>query len=326
MEGKDLNEIIVKAVLANIPEGIKPIVYLRDVLDISRESVYRRLRSEIPFSVDELSKLALTLGFSFDEIIAGRGEDGFPLDFDLKSVSNASNAYISLYREYHHYMQIVLEDKKSETFMALNEIPALFTILSDSLFKFDYYKWTTANLKRANRCSFSELRIPSELQSLREKIANNMKKVSNVTLILSPVAYLSLIKSIQYYYQRKLLTPDELLQLKNDLLDFIKIGEKMVSYGYYNPDCKVDFYLSTLFVNSNTLLLKYNETTEVHFWIYSNTPLIIQNPVVCSIQKEWFQSLKKHSTLISLSNEILQADFYAKQYEYIETYLGGSEV
>jgi hypothetical protein len=316
-----LNGIIVNAILEHIPTGEKPVSYIMKVLGLSRESVYRRLRKEIPFSVAELAKLALSLEISVDRIIEKSEANNFSFDLRLKKTANSANAYIKLFQVYNHYLQNVIKTKDSETFMALNEIPPLFTILSDNLFKFDYYKWFITNKKKSKQCSFSDLSIPDELLTMRKKAYINIQQVNNVSVLFSPTTYLSLIKNIQYYYHRKLLTRDELLLLKNDILDFINLGEKIVTSGYYNPNSKVDFYLSPLFINSNILYLKYGKTAEAHFWVYQNIPLIVQNPEICSIQKEWFQSLKKRSTLISLSNEILQAGFYTKQREYVKAYL-----
>jgi hypothetical protein len=321
----NLNETIVNSVLARIPEGVKPIDCLTKLLALSRESVYRRLRSEIPFSVDELAKLALNLDFSMDEIIEGSNKERLFFDIPSKAPFNSSNDYISLFKDYNNYLQALTGSKKSQVIMALNEMPPLFSIFFDNLSKFSYYKWINNNTENSNQHSFSELSIPPELQSLREQIITNFKKITDALLILSPNVYLSSIKSIQYFYQRKLLTEDELRLIKNDVLSLINWGIKVVQHGFFASDSKVDIYLSPLYFNSSLLLLKYDENTEAHFWIYPDRPLIITSTEICIRQKKWLQTLKKQSTLITQSSEILQVDFFDKQYQYVEKYLVENE-
>jgi len=64
----NLNKRIVASILKHIPENEKPVVYLINILNISCESIYRRLRGDIPFSIEELVKLASNLDFSIDTI------------------------------------------------------------------------------------------------------------------------------------------------------------------------------------------------------------------------------------------------------------------
>jgi hypothetical protein len=324
MKQMDLNEIIVNAVLKNIPKNIKPVSYLMDLLELSRESVYRRMRKEIPFSMEELARLSLDLGFSIDEIIEGnRNERVF---FDLQSNMSicSSDSYSMMFQSYDNYLHILLNARQTKVLMALNQIPALFLAYFNGLFQFSYYKWHCETSENASKRYFSDLVIPSELYSLKEKVVNETKNVNDIQIILSPYIFLDTIKEIQYYYHRKLLKNEELIQLKNDMLNLINLVEKIAQSGGFGTDAKTDLYLSSLYLTSNTVLLNYDDTTETHLWMYMTNPMIIRNTEVCEMQKKWLQSLKKHSTLITQSNEILQAEFFDKQREYVESFLMGN--
>jgi hypothetical protein len=318
----NLNEVIVNTILRSIPQNIKPVNYLMDLLELSRESVYRRIRREIPFSMEEITKLSLTLGFSIDEIIEGsKTERKF---FDLQILSDFSEAYIWLFKEYDNYLQNILNAKKSRVLMALNHIPPLFSTFFDNLSKFFYYKWLNENVEDMSNRSFADLHIPNESILLQEKITTSCKKINNVVMILSPHIFLSTIKDIQYFYRRKLLNNDELQLLKNDIFDLIDLGEKIAKSGSFNAGSHMDFYLSTLNIHSNSIYLHYDNVRETHFWIYSANPMIIRNSEICDMQKKWVYSLKKHSTLITESNEILQIEFFNRQREYVKELLNGT--
>jgi hypothetical protein len=318
-----LNDKIVNTVKNAIPRNIKTTDCLMEILGLSRESVYRRIRKEIPFSIGELIKLSLTLGFSIDEIVEGNKSTHFVPD--LQSPTVQFNGFISLFHEYNNYFNILATAKETETFLALNEMLPLFTVFNENLFKFSYYRDICTNSKKICNTSLSELKIPRELRSLYEKLVTNIHFVKDVVLIFSPNIYLSLIKRILYFYQRKLLTVDEFLMLKEEVLNLIDVGDKITKYGF-GADANIDIYLSSLHINSNTLYINYDETVETHFWIYDSNPLIIKNKDICVMQKEWFQSLKKRASLITQSNEILQDNFFNEQRKHVKTYLDAEAV
>ena len=60
----NLNKIVLTKILDIMPENLKPVTLLMEVLDIGKESAYRRLRGEKPFSMEEIYKLSLVLNFS----------------------------------------------------------------------------------------------------------------------------------------------------------------------------------------------------------------------------------------------------------------------
>jgi hypothetical protein len=319
MVESNLNGIIVNTILRSIPKNIKPVIYLMDLLDLSRESVYRRIRREIPFSMEEITKLSLTLSFSIDEIIEGsKKERKF---FDLQIPSDFSEAYIELFKDYNNYLQNLLTAKKSQVLMALNHIPPLFSAFFENLSRFFFYKWMTENMEDISGQSFSNFRMPDDLAGIQEKIVINCQKVNNVLLIFSPHVFLSTIKDIQYFYKRKLLSKEELQSLRKDILDLIDLGERIAKNGCFSAGTHMDFYLSTLNVHSNSIYIQYDNVSETHFWIYSSNPMVIRNTEICDMQKKWIYSLKKHSTLITESNEILQIEFFNKQRTYVQELL-----
>jgi hypothetical protein len=60
---------------------------------------------------------------------------------------------------------------------------------------------------------------------------------------------------------------------------------------------------------------------EAIFWIFSINPVNIFSPELCKLQKKWLLSLKRQSTLISQSNEILQNDFFDSQRAFLNNNL-----
>ena len=77
----NLNKSVLDKILNCIPENIKPVNYLMDILDLGKESAYRRLRGEKALSLEEIHKLSVELSFSLDEILGNKNTNTFTFNY-----------------------------------------------------------------------------------------------------------------------------------------------------------------------------------------------------------------------------------------------------
>ena len=317
-EVDDLNGIIVNIVLKNIPKDIKPVIYLMDLLDLSRESVYRRIRGDIPFTVDELATLALTLNLSLDEIIGGTKSERIFFDLGLRKKESPVDLIAAMLQDTNHYFELLAKSNNSNMLIALNCVYPIFTVYFPNLLKFNYLKRLVEIQNNLPKNYFSTLTLPQELLVSQQKLKDGIKNIGKMTFILSPNISLGVIKDIQYYYQRKLISKEDVEILKEDLLEMMDVAENIAKTGKLKEGkLQIDIYISIPYINSNTIYMEYDNNSEVHYWIYPNSPMIIRNSAISDIQKQWFLSMKKSSTLITQSNEILQVNFFDAQRKLI---------
>jgi hypothetical protein len=237
-----------------------------------------------------------------------------------RAEKNPDNFFLFMLKKYTELIEKVSIAKKIEAAMAFNSFPPPFFIDFPNLFKFSYFKWLYQEIGTSQTESYSEIILPSEAIVFQRKMRENLTQKRNTVLILDMDIFMNLIKEIQYFYQRRLLTDEELLLLKEDTVRLIEQYEKIAQSGLFGSS-KVQLYLSSLVVNSNTICYKYDDKTEPLFWIFTVNPVIIQNSGFIAMQIKWLNSLKRQSALITQSNEIMQAAFFSQQREYIDQYL-----
>ena len=315
----DLNKRLVENVLKHIPKNEKPVVYLVNTLNISCESAYRRIRGDIPFTVSELIMLATNLEFSIDDIYDKEKQNHAFYDFS-RMEKNSTDFFLLMLKKHNELLEKLSYAKKIEIMMAFNTFPPPFFTGFLNLFRFAYYKWLYQDGEIYRNMPFSETVIPDEVILLQKRMGGNLMKGAVAILILDSAIFLNMIKEIQYFYQRRLLTNEEMLLLKEETVHLIEQYEDIAQIGMYG-NAKVQLYLSSLCVNSNTVYYKYDDKTDPLFWIFTVNPVVIQNAEFTSMQLKWLNSLKRQSALISQSNEILQAEFFFQQREYIKKYL-----
>jgi hypothetical protein len=313
----DLDKLLIDKVFENIPSDVNPVDYLMDVLHISRKSVYRRKKGELPFSFEEIVILSKVLDFSIDELIAKSNENQAVFTHKADTLFEAKETFISMLEKYLDFYKKASLAKSFEGVFTMNRILLIFALNTTHLFRFFYYMWVHQGYNIPSNFRYSEMEFPPEILALSEKVWEYVRNVGNTTIILDELVFKNIFNEITYYYQRELLTTEEYIQLKDELLAYIKRLEIIVSLGTNEYGSNYAVYLSKLNIESNSCCYKIDDDIESSFWVFGISPLYTTNNFVFTSHKKWIDSLKKYSTLISQSNELLQSKFFNEQYNYI---------
>jgi hypothetical protein len=318
-----MNDLFISKILDDIPSNIKPVDFLMDSLNIGKESAYRRIRGDIPFSFREISALSLKLGFSVDELVGKSKKTRIFFGRQGDASYTPSESFVEMLTNFYQYYVDLYESPKSKVIISMNKIFVVFLIGYDPLFKFYYYKWTYETTDVPLNYGYSEVTIPDEVLSLYHKIKAYLLKTSELTFdfIADRYTFLNIIRDIHYYYKRKLISDEELSVLKKDLNYFNSQTEESLHNGVSKSGSIFNYYLSTINVETNSSYTVINDRVRSDFWMYPINPVIIYDQEICAIHKKWINSLKKYAVLITHSNEVLLADFLNEMNEYV-THLG----
>ena len=314
----NLRNIVASKILSNISPHVKPIDYLMDSLNISRESVYRRIRGDISFTLEEIAKLSVELEFSIDELIIKDMHSRIFFDLHTNNAQSSSDAFVTMFEQCFKSFNDASHTKDFESIMILNHVPFGFIVFHNHLLKFSYYRWMHQSQESSLKYCYSDVTLPKELIDSQQKAIESLKKIRNNTFILSQDVFLNLIREIQYYYKRRLINDDECNLLRNDLLNMVNSVENIAQTGCDKFGVKYNLYLSALNIESSSLYIKNNDQTKSQFYVNALEPLSVSNPSLCELHKKWLDSMRKYATLITQSNEILQVQYFNKQRSYID--------
>lgn len=318
MRDNEQNERLVAYITKRLPQNIKKVTFFTDLLDLSNESAYRRLRGEIPFTLEELVKLSKELDFSIDEALAKDNTDKAVFDLKTDMLSDPQEAFLNILTSYCDDVILEVEGQNRNALVSLNHMILPFSFRYSNMFRFNYYKWIHQSQDVSLNYSFSDVVLPLEINLLRKRAAELSDMVDNTTMILDNNIYLHTIKDMQYYYRRNLITKEEFKQIKEEFIFMIEQTERLVQTGLNRFGKSRYYYISPLSIKSNIVLVHYDATVISHLWYNSLTPISTTNSKLCSDHVAWLNSLKKYSSLITQSNEILSSEFFNQQRKYAE--------
>jgi hypothetical protein len=288
-----------------------------DTLDIGRESAYRRLRGEIPFTLDEASKLSLELGFSMDTVVCEKRINRIFLDVHTEH-PDLSKRFLSMLHRYCGVVSHTSKDDNSEILSVRNRLPLSILIQNEHLFRFYYYNYVH-HTGRPDDHLFADTVIPEEIASYRKEFLSRMPNVNKFCFIINSRSFfLSLCREIQFSYSRNLITDDEVHTLQNAMHELLNYIMRLVETGEDDIRNNIVFYLTYTEVSTNSACISYGENIMSQFWIYYNYFIEIRNSEICYMHRNWFDSMKKYSILITKSNEIFQSKFFDQQRSHID--------
>ncbi|MDR0748571.1 MAG: hypothetical protein LBF62_03235 [Tannerellaceae bacterium] len=315
---KNLNKMLAERILEKIPSNIKPVEYLMGTLGLARESVYRRKRGELSFSFKEIVKLSKELNFSIDEVIEKDSKDKVIFNIRNNALYNPEETFMAMLREYLNFVRKNFEARQTEMIITQNRVIPIYALNSRYLFKFFYYKWMHQGYQVPLNFYYADVVVPAEILALKDRLISYINQLSNYTFIIDPLTYKNTFDEILYYYERSLITKEELLILKDSFQSLLKHTESLVQRGVNDFGGTYQFYLSSLNIESNTIYAKYDGMVESFLWLYHVNPINTNDKYMCATHKKWLDSMRRCSSLITHSNEILQAKFYNEQYKYLE--------
>lgn len=317
---KDFNKLLIERILGNIPSHIKLVPYLMQKLNLGQESVYRRLRNEVPFTFAEVIILSAEFGFSVDEIIGSVNDNYSFLKVKKDTLSNAKDTFLNILNIFHDVALRMVEAKKTTLQATGNNVRVTDLLNYEYLFRFYYFKWVHQTYGIPPDFIFSKMVIPPEIITLKNKTSNLMKQVKNIEyiLIVDQYVFLNIVKEVQYYYKLKLLSDEEISLISQDIHKHINLCGSLVQENLDDYGIKYNMYVSILNIESNTSCITCDDKPQAFFSIYPICRTYSFDQKIAEMLLKWYESMKKCSTLITQSNEYLRVNFFRKQHEYVD--------
>ena len=293
----ELNTGLVNAVREKLPSKDNLANALMDILYIGKEAIYRRLRGEVPFTLTEAAIISRKLGISLDKMIGVSFQDNAVFDMNIVGSNKPLETYYSMLEKQVELFHAVEEDENSEIGTSSNIIPQTLSLNYD----------------------IDELNIPQNMVDKQKEYARMVSRIHSVDYIWDNMIFSHLVTDIQYFCSIHLITDEDKNLLKEELFVLIDEMEALAARGKSKAGNDVRIYISNINFEATYSYLETSSTQLSLIRIYSINSITTQDPEMFRGLKEWIQSLKKFSTLISESGEMQRIQFFKQQREIIST-------
>ncbi len=311
-----------------LPENTSFVDELADILNISLDSAYRRMRGQTALSIDEVSILC----------------NHYKVSFDL--VTNTSKNIVFHYDKldqiagFELYLSSILEDMKKirnadnkQIIYAAIDVPIFhhFNYPELSAFKMFYWMKAVMDIPELTNKKFSVQHIDKRFAELGKQIYETYCYIPSVE-IWTEETINSLIKQIEFYWESGnfVSKQDALMvcrQVQNEVNTLKLQAEK--SNKLMDEDGKEEnaftLYFSDIEIGNNCIFTKRANIDQVYLSVHTFNKIITANRAFTSDTKVWLNNLIKKSNLISGVSEKNRYKFFRSIESKVDNLLGKIE-
>ena len=311
METNELQQQIFIYLKENIPPHLSLVDELCDLLDLSTDSVYRRIRGEKPISLAELKKICEHYHLSLDQMLQLQNES---ILFDAPGMNGIPGEFVDYMKGMLKQFKYFNSFKKRESQYLCKDAPIWCFYLFPEMAAFKTFFWskTINNHPALRNKSFSLKEYPfDDCFAIGQQILQEYNQIDSVELWNLESIHSSINQVAYYRDAGNFKTPadfDAVVISFHQMIDHLEQqAEKGVKFlpgatdvSYKAP---IEFYVNELILGNNTMLLSLDNkklsmiTYSVFHYLFTTDPRFAAKA------SETFNTLISRSTLISGTGE-----------------------
>jgi len=312
----------------------KSLVYeLAELLGVSTDSIYRRLRGETLLTIDEIALLCKRFNISFD-ILSGNTSGLVTFQFSLlKDVEG----YLAHWNYMLNDMKQIAAAEKKQVIYAAVDIPLFhhFKFPELATFKLFYWMKEVMNEPSLKDKSFNPDWLIPELLQISKEIYSTYCEIPAIEIWTESTVN-SMLKQIEYYWETGQFASKELALLIVDkaideIETIIKQAENCSKTDKpSDPGSeKLNFqiYQSDIEIGNNCVYTIRDNFSAVYMGFLTFNTMATNNEIYCRETEVWLTNITKKSTLISGIAQKQRYQFFRKiiqRYEALKLNISGS--
>lgn len=318
----EMQELFIKHLKNTVPASVSLADDIADLLKISNDSAYRRLRNETVLSLDETYKICKHYRISADAIFS-KQTNAVTCNY-IKLTDSAEN-FESYLLSLENQLKQISKAENAKIIYAAEEIPIFHSFHSEKLsaFKLFYWQRSVLNIKEYQTKKFDWDVISEKLLRIAKNIHTIYLKIPS-TEIWTVDTIQTTVKQIEYYFESgafkekedAITILNELKQLAQSINRYAeeenkneKPNSSIAQFGLYNSD---------LVIGTNCIHVTMNEQIVSYISFNTLNSLTTTNQQFCEEIEHWMKNLIKKSTLISGVAEKQRFQFFNKTYKSID--------
>jgi len=305
--GEPAQLILMQRLKEALPANISLVDALADLLQVSNDSAYRRMRGETALSIEEISAICRHFKFSFDSFI--NSSDDALVNFKYNKMDGNEDGFKAYFKSIRNDLQKFMHFAEKEVIFAAEDIPVFHQFFSPELTAFKMFYWNKSilNAKDFEDKKYDSTLIDDELKATAAEIYDMYAKLPSIE-IWSDDTVNSTIKQIEFYWEAGIFKTkaDALLicDKVTEMLDRIKrqaelnvkvdSNEKPVS-----AESNYALYHSDVMIGNNCILVTTAGIKATYLSYHTFNTILTTNPGFCAETDHWLKNLIRKSNLIS---------------------------
>jgi len=311
---------IFKKIKSKLPPNLSLVFEITDVLGVSQDSAYRRIRGEKPLTVEELFKLRDHFEISLDQF---GGEDSGIVNFKCSAIGAKTFKVSSWLEKVYNDLHQINALQNREIIYAAKDPPLFhyFQLPEIAAFKVFFWEKTLFQFPEYEEKMFCLDEISNEtLQKGRKTLALAAKLPT--TEIWNEQTFKILLSQIEFYWVSGFFSNnDDFFNILDKAEKWIHHIQKEAEYGFkylYGTqpegiENNFQLYVNEVVLNDNTILVRTNLGYSAYLTFNVLSLLHTTNHTFCLELDRYFKGILRKSNKISVSGAKERNRFFNEQ-------------
>jgi hypothetical protein len=324
MENATIQQLLLGLVQDQIPDKYSLVFELSELLGVSTDSIYRRLRGETALDINEIQKICLHYNISFDSI-CGTRETGLVsfLYQPVKELSDFKKWMATITTN----LKALQHKKDAHIIYAAIDIPVFhnFRFPLVSYFKTLYWLKSITNHPDYQNIKYSINSINPEFVAAGNAMHQLYSSIPTTEIWTDLITY-SLVRQIEYYWDSgEFATKDDALALCDEVGNEFTYLQNAADSGSKIPERKMipgdpvnfQLYDCDIEIATNCILVINGEQKTAYISTHTFNIMITSNELFTGETHRWLNTLIKKSTLISEVGGKQRSIFFREAFDNI---------
>lgn len=302
-----------------LPKHLSIVDELVDLLDMSSDSVYRRVRGETALTMEETFLISKTYNISLDSLSGVKQQNKVSFQYEpIDEVTFTFDQYfqglLSFFENFNTYKDIELIYAANEAKFQLLNVPEV------AAFKIFFWMKTSYDFKEEQRSLFDFSRFNDKYGDIIKRIVKNYVKIPTVEIINED--YLnSTFNQIKFYNDAGYFSnQEEALLICEKLRELVRHNRREAELGFKfmkgDPEIgkaeNLKLYHNDVILSDNVVSARHQDKYFCFLVINNINYLVTANEKFSKDTFNYLSNLQRKSTLISVSAERERNVFYNK--------------
>lgn len=318
---KTVQDIFIQKLKETLPPSIGIAEEIAELLGISIDSAYRRIRGETDISINEIYTITKKHGISLDNIFSNLGDS---VTFTYTKLTDSEVNFEKYLMRLHGHTKALNSFVDRKLFYVAEELPIFYSFFDKQLTEFKLFYWqrSVLNIPQRQSQKFEFGIMDPKLVELAHNCYLEYKKVPSVEIWTEKTIF-TITKQLEFYLESGVFA-----NKKDALLLIQKVRELSTMLAQNAEDSRKEksdttetyqLYSSDVVLGTNCIYLKTGEVNHAYISFNTMNSLNTSNNEFCEETEHWVKNIIKKSTLISGVAEKQRYQFFSKLNAIIDT-------
>lgn len=321
-DGFQFQEKFVAQLKATVASNISLADELADLLKVSTDSIYRRLRCQSAFSFDEVAIISQKFGVSVDGLL---NLDSLQVSFNFNPMYEEKSNFGKYLKWFSQYLTELANTPGTRIIYAAEDVPLFrhFNFPNLSAFKSFYWSKAVLNSEFFIGKKFNPAIVPQEIIDINKKTYDSYCQINSIE-IWTEETLTSTLKQVEFFWESDLFeNRDQVLLVINEIRQMMDELKSDCENSYKNnPSKRGEFmlYNSEVMIGNNCVSIEpgVSKLSERVFLGHNTfNSISTYNAAFTRETRLWMENLTKKSLQLSGTAEKQRARFFKKMDDQI---------